>query len=524
MGLLVRARRQDPPPPPSAVGIDASAAVTIDPDAAPTSTLLFDPSATGGGFPSGLPLVSGHTPVVTLSNSLTPTSSADPSETSAPLEVSSNSSKTIALSTVIGSCVGAFIGAIALICLGLWFYRRYQRSLKSHYRSKSRAPHNTRGDFQRRLSNREQWGKLEDSNPEDKWEGQAKRADTEESVAPMEKLTMFKKTPSTRTAYTHTTEEPTHFEIPHPFAHPYSNYNNTSQVDHDDNRATPSMPKPHVDGEAKTTLPWDDTAQGSFLSVRTQSERLSGAMSPSLNMAIPTPPATSSYLHHWESAEIINFDGQSAEIVDPFADNKKPAEQNNDNPFFGAYEHAPKRRSRAGSSASRIRSTTSVDLTYIPVPRLDKGKGKAADPFHDDHEHVPIPRAAAAVPITPTIVTSIARSPSSKVTPISAGLPPPQPAFATHISNMSASSVASSEHALASLLAALDGDTTQEEVQARLRIASMQPSISSAVSQDSDGDDDVMTHAFPLPPSTPGGASTPTIESYFTAESNRTVR
>lgn len=280
------------------------------------------------------------------------------------------------------------------------------------------------------------------------------------------------------------------------------------------------MPKPHVDGDAKTTFPWDETNQGSFLSVRTQSERLSGAMSPSLNMAIPTPPATSSYLHHWESAEIINFDGQSAEIVNPFADNKKPVEQNNDNPFFGAYENAPKRRSRAGSSASRIRSTASVDSTYMPVPKLDKGKCKATDPFHDDHEHVPTPRAVAA-PITPTIVTNVARSPSSKATPTS-GFPPPQPAFATHVSNMSASSVASNEHALASLLAALDGDTTQEEVQARLRIASMQPSISSGISQYSEGDDDV-THAFPLPPSTPG-ASTPTIDSYYTAESDRTVR
>ncbi|KAF9453410.1 hypothetical protein P691DRAFT_658408 [Macrolepiota fuliginosa MF-IS2] len=524
MGLLIYkkyaiAQRQnaDPVAAPTATGIFGDGTLSADPNQATAApTLAFDTGApAGGGFTTAPQLASSHIPVITTTptDTPTPTPSSESTDASATIEASSSSSRPISMSTVVGSCVGAFIGAVALICLALWFYRRYQRSLKATY---ARNPNN-RADAERRLSHREPWGKLEDSNPEDKWEGRPKQSSAEESVAPMEKLTMFKKSNSVRTAYTHTEEEPVHFEISHPFAqqYPLHNMSQTNPNDRNDHASIP-MPKPLTGHDTSShAISWDDATQGSFMSVRTHS----GPISPSVNMAIPTPPATSSPLHHWESAEIINFDGQSAEIVNPFGDDNKPEERrkSSGNPFFGAQEDVPRRRSRSNSLASRTSRAQSeaTSSIYIPVPRLDKGKGRAIDPFNDDHAAVP-PSPQIPRPL-PTIITSLptTASPSSP-------LPPPRPQFATHVASLSGSSSSSNERALASLLAALDNDTTEEEVQARLRIASMQPSINSTNSMYSEGDEDV-TKEFPLPPSTPG-QSTPTVESFFTAESDRTVR
>ncbi|KAF5359489.1 hypothetical protein D9756_003351 [Leucocoprinus leucothites] len=525
MGLLRRqnhalTHRQIPGAAPTASGI-GGAAITVDPNAGTTvSDLQLDTQAPqGGGFSTAPALASGFTPTITIpptnTPELSPTSQSP--DASSSVKASSSSVAPISMSTVIGSCVGAFIGTVGLICLGFWFYRRYHRSLKAQYGAKGRGPINTRADMQRRLSHREPWGKLEDRNPEDKWEGHPK---TEESVGPMEKLTMFKKAPSVRTAYTHTEEEPVQFEMSHPFAQQYSLYNN--------GQGNVSMPDPKPFTASNT---WDDAGQGSFLSVRTQSDRLSGSMSPSLNMAIPTPPATALPHHHWESAEIVNMEGQSAEIVNPFADENRPARhekrKSSGNPFFGAHEDMPRRRSRSNSlvsktsRASRVRSVSESIMSsiHVPIPKLDKGKGRAIDPFDDENSPAPTPSSARY----PTITTSVPPVAVSHATPTSP-LVPPRPAFAVHNASLSTSSSSSNEHALASLIAALDGDTTEEDVQARLRIASMQPSIHSTTSMYSDttetGD---MTNEFPLPPSTPGH-STPTLESYVTAESDRTVK
>lgn len=544
----------DPGVAPSATGVFGEDSLTADPNQASVApTLVVDTDApAGGGFTTAPGLVSTYTPVITLLPTTTPNPTSDSSQPSATVEASSSSSRTISMSTVIGSCVGAFIGAVALIALGFWFYRRYQRSLKASYRSRGRGPLNSRADLQRHRSHREHWGKLEDSNPEDKWEGRGKQSATEESVGPMEKLTMFKKAPSVRTAYTHTEEEPMHFEIPHPFAQQYPLYNRSQVNPENDssdysNNQSMHIPKPFIDHDTNPhVFSWDDATQGSFLSVRTHSERLSGAMSPSLNMAIPTPPATSSPLHRWESAEIINFDGQSAEIVNanPFEDENRAEERrkSSGNPFFGAHDDVPRRRSRSNSMASKAskasRPRSDASSVYVPVPKLDKGKGKAIDPFDDEHAPVPPAPASTSDTLSPapmtlsTITTSvpsvIINSTSPKTPSPNAPLPPPRPAFATHVASLSGSSVSSNERALASLLAALDGDATEEEVQARLRIASMQPSINSTLSMYSEVDEENekdMTKDFPLPPSTPGHTTpTPTLDSYVTAESDRTVR
>ncbi|KXN91712.1 hypothetical protein AN958_12564 [Leucoagaricus sp. SymC.cos] len=529
MGVLRRdhpmALRQVPGAAPSGDGISGDDALTVDPNQGTVApTLKFDTDASAGAGPTTAPPLASGLTAITLTSMETPTSTPtfEPPNASSSVSASSGSSRPISMSTVVGSCVGAFIGAIALICLGFWFYRRYSRSLKASYRAKGRDPRNTRADLQRHLSHREPWAKLDDNNTEDKWEGGAK---TEESIGPMEKLTMFKKAPSVRTAYTRTEEEPVQFEMSHPFAQQYSLYNNSQN-----NTSVPN-PKPFMGQNTdSSTISWDEAAQGSFLSVRTQSERLSGSMSPSLTMAIPTPPATSSALHRWESAEIVNPESQSAEIVNPFADNNKPdaheRRKSSGNPFFGAHEDLPRRRSRSNSLVSRASRASKVSTTssvLIPVPKIDKGKGRAIDPFDDSNTPTPTPSFTTAESTPhPIIVTSVPAVSTSKTTPTSP-LNPPRPPFATHATTPSGSSSSSNDRALASLLAALDGDATEEEVQARLRIASMQPSINSTFSMYSETSEADVTKEFPLPPSTPG-QSTPTLESYFTAESDRTVK
>lgn len=352
-----------------------------------------------------------------------------------------------------GACVGALIGAIALIVLGLWFYRRYSQSLKKHAHARRAlaANRNIHGDQERRRSRLEPWNKLEEGD--DKWEGmyQTKEID---NVAPMEKLTMFKKSPSVRTAYTHKSEEPVTFD-----AHPFAQYhpNLAEELANNDGKAA-EMPtsRPFL-GRVDTgpAISWDGetVADGSYLSIR--STRMSGgAMSPTLNMAIPTPRIVSSQPHRWESAEVVHYEvGESPGDQNPFEYGSEQIQKKSNNPFFNAQVTSPQ-----SSSRSRSNSTSKPS---------SKGKERAIeDPFHDDN--------------LPSF---------------------PRPFATSHTVQSSMSSVTSNDRALQSLIAALD--VSEEEVQERLRVASMQPSFISAASGYTEEED--VTGAFPLPPSTDGG-------------------
>lgn len=185
-----------------------------------TGALVFDTSVTNTDASGTAPaLVASHTPVVTLSAS----SSAAASSASSSSTASASSSSQISMGTVIGACVGAFAGALILILLGICFYRRSTQALKA----RARAPlpplgagRNATAETDRSRSRLENWNKLEEAD--DKWEGmhQTEEVDT---VGPMEKLTMFKKSPSLRTAITTNTSTEDHsaaFTLQHP--HPYS--------------------------------------------------------------------------------------------------------------------------------------------------------------------------------------------------------------------------------------------------------------------------------------------------------------
>ncbi|KAF8149870.1 hypothetical protein B0H34DRAFT_678821 [Crassisporium funariophilum] len=437
-------KRADPLAAPTDVPGITGGAKTVDTTAAATATnLAFDGAASGSNSQSAPPFGVTFDPTnPTSSSTALPQSTSPPSGPVA----ASQTTHPISMSTVIGTCVGAFIGASALILLGLWFYRRYLQSLKQ--RANSRGPlvsRNLRGDEQRRRSRLEPWGKLEDGD--DKWEDMYQTKEVDQ-VAPMEKLTMFKKTPSVRTAYTHKSmhEDPAAFAFPQSFAQFDPNLAQTLTG----NQTSMPEPRPFLGRvEVNSTVSWDSVGQDSYLSVRAN-RVTGGAMSPTLNMAIPTPEATVFEPHRWESAEVVHYgEGHSAEVVDPFQGGERKSVSN---PFFNAQDYTARSRSNS--------------VTKSPS---SKGKERMIDPFDDMNAQMP------------------------------------KPHFVQHTTTDSTSSIESKEKAMQSLIAALD--LSESEVRERLRVASMQPSVISQTSQYSLEED--VTRAFPLPPTLGGGSSRP---------------
>ncbi|KIK63153.1 hypothetical protein GYMLUDRAFT_483041 [Collybiopsis luxurians FD-317 M1] len=387
-------------------------------------------------------------PFTSSSSSLTSSTSAAASQ------ASTSDASSISMGTVIGACVGTLAGVLILILLGVWLYRR------SDPTKKRRRPFPRSGP-----GLQPNWNKLGDD--EDRWEGMHKDTKAGETVeiAPMEKLTMFKKsTPSVRTAYTtKTTSE----ELP-PFnfdSHPFSQYhpNLAKELATLEEPPAPTFLN-KMDSRA---VSWDgDTVGGSsFLSSR--SNRMSGSMSPSLDIARPTPALTNSEPHRWESAEVVNLEGHVAEVVDS---------QGSNNPFLNSIERRKSQHNPFfGASA--------------PVPKNSKSKGReitppaSRNPFADAND-----RDDTSGDITPT-----------------------RPTF-SHSAVGSVSSVSSNDRAIQSLIAALD--TTPEEVQARLRVADIEPSLRSDTADsiyttaeyNSDEDEEDVTDSFPLPPGSEGSA------------------
>jgi hypothetical protein len=330
----------------------------------------------------------------------------------------------------------------------VWLYRRYSKSL--HKRRGPRGPVSyTRNAFAEQVRSRsEPWRKLEDGD--DKWEGmyQTKEVDHLDSVAPMEKLTMFKKSPSVRTAYTHKSEEPIAFDV-QGFA-PYHPDLAATLVS--DKTTGIPVPRPFLGRvDPANPISWDGETLGKDSVFSLRSNRMEGgAMSPTLNMAIPTPPATSSEPHLWQSAEVVVVDEQSTVIAD------------NDNPF-GEGSHRRQSFNNPFFKGQDVARSTSAGRTGF---ELSKEKGSLADdnPFSDDKE-----------------------------------LASPKP-FARHVTNDSLASASNADRAMQNLIAALD--LSEEEVQERLRVASMQPSFISNASVYTNGEEEDVTQAFPLPPAT----------------------
>lgn len=260
---------------------------------------------------------------------------------------------------------------------------------------------------------------------------------------------MFKKTPSVRTAYTHKSTNIAAFDFPQSY----------SDIGATQAQATP-MPEPRpflgrVDVNPEITSSWDTqtAGNGSYLSIRSQAD--AGRMSPTTDMAIPTPHPVASEAHKWESAEVVHYSDAPTEAGhDQDAGSRKSAH----NPFFNAQDNDFQPRSRSNSVVKSAKSKGKERMRYSNV------SGVSANPFDDINEQML-----------------------------------PRPTFVQHAATSSSASTESKERALQSLIAALE--VSEDEVRDRLRIASMQPSVISQVSTVGGYDEESdVTKEFPLPP------------------------
>lgn len=464
-----------PDAPTNVPGITDSAKV-VDAAAPTGSALVFDTAAPAGAEGSAPPLQPGKE-AVTITEPATATTTT-PTQTPTSVENTAASSKSISMSTVIGACVGAFIGAAAFILLAIYFYRRYSQSLKQrHYRrgaprSAYNDARNSRADIDRRRSKAEAWDKLDDGDTEDKWEGMnsgkrpVNREVKEMDTLPPSSMGMFQKTSSSLSHSNYNSAEDSPTTAAFKMSHPYA----SSQGAVPDAKDLLGREPQHLLSQIDSGPPlsWGDS-KSSFLS----STRLSGgAMSPSLSMAIPTPPAVKTEVHHWESAEVVHY-SETAEVVNQ-RQSKGLA-----NPFFNAVEYHPAPLSGGSNSSSSYQSAHSRNSSNATIQQADvvasnaKGKERVVsiDPFRD---------------------------------------PLPKPKFINHIATSSTSS-SDNERAIRQLVAAASlDDLSEDEVQRRLRVASMQPSIISysgdSMYTDAEPDpvDEAMMRSFPVPPSSSG--------------------
>ncbi|OBZ72279.1 hypothetical protein A0H81_07903 [Grifola frondosa] len=286
-------------------------------------------------------------------------------------------------------------------------------------------------------------------SPRCKREGSAAPPSPNQQESDEKNFSMFKKSPSVRTAKTHTSEgdhvgelPPLNFTTYHPGL--------AAELASEQPRAHPFV----VAAREDSGVSWGGTTvnDDSFLSMRSVRVE-SGTMSPTMVMAKMTPPATSSPIHRWESAEVLH--AEEIEAKNPFTDAHDERRAGGGNPFFNANDM---------NRLSRGRGRTRIHAQPEPVPRH---RGRRAHQLVDP----------------PAEFTSSRPDPSSVASGASAH------AFAT-------------PRAMRSLIAALE--LTQEEVEERLRVVSMQPSIVSGISSISGLDDESdigEVREFPLPPS-----------------------
>jgi len=160
-------------------------------------------------------------------------------------------------------------------------------------------------------------------------------------------------------------------------------------------------------------------------------------LSSSLNMAIPTPEATFLQSHKWESAEVVQYEGPSAEVVEPSTQDRRSMH----NPFFGSQEYI---RTKSDSHADE---------------KSPNAKGK--ERMHDS--------------MTSSMLSS------DPFEALVAQLP--KPALTHHQVTDSSASAESKTRALQTLMGALE--LSEDDIRERLRVASMQPSeISSPIPEE----------------------------------------
>lgn len=450
-----------------------SSATTVAASADVTGGLAFDSSATNAATGAGVPLAQTSIILTSSPTALATSSSSSVSPSGSVEAVRAAGGSQIPIGVVIGACVGAFIGLFLLICLFLAWYKRSSDKLTSS------ARRNAAGHADQQRAYAKSFKPLDDSEKggEDLPPPSPSARDQQDSDE--KNFSMFKKTPSIRTAYTTktTTDE---FDLPQlEFTKYHPTLAEELSLEHPQK---PFATAAAAAARQNSGVSWDGETLGddSFLSMHSVRVE-SGTMSPTMVMAKMTPPATSSAPHKWESAEVLNTEEEepspfgAAMSRNPFAEMAEERKARSNNPFFNAQDM--NRTSRVVRSRSNSR-TSRASRAQSLVRSESRGTVIVnTNPFLDLHEAIPV--SAIETAATPN-----ALSPN-------AGLPT-KPAVASGASL----EAFGSDRAMASLIAALD--LSKEQVEERLRVVSMQGSTYSAYSET---DEDALTvREFPLPP------------------------
>jgi hypothetical protein len=427
-------KRQEPVP--SGEGLNGVTTVDTAEPAAPT-LIIATGTAPVGTLEAAPSLAAGIT--VTSSVAATISPSAIPSATQPSQALKGSSS--LSTSAVVAACVGSFIGLAILICVFIW-WTRHSSTKKS--RGVPRSPmsenRNTRGEMDQQKTRSGAWNKLDSAH------GHESAMEDEDE----KNFSMFKKrTMSMRTTRTAKALEEHGFDMP-----PITKY-------HPDLAQQLAQPDRPFAQRQESGVSWggDTVGDESFLSLR--SVRIeSGTMSPTFGMAKMTPPAVASPMHKWESAEVLTLEEHTAshvEVQNPFTDVPvMERRKSSSNPFFSASEmhRTPSRRSRSSSGGYSHSRNASKSRRSSSRSRI-VSQGSQIDPFADIHNSPEITRDL------PPFTRAFSHTPSDSSTSITGNS-------------------LSSERAMKSLIAALD--LTQEEIEERLRVVSMQPTLDSRYS------------------------------------------
>lgn len=355
-----------------------SGSVVVSNPTPTASVLAQDTTAAGGSTQTGVPLVSTDSSSAALS-----TSTPDASSSSTPSSTPSPANQ-IPLSTVIGACVAAFVAFLLAVLLAVYCSRRRKRDKQ---RSLSSRPYTTAKSSSRRRSHPEAWGRLQDEE-EDRWEGKSsplKQRPTSGS-GPKEWLAaMFSRTPSTpsleKSAEGHFPALRESFGTLEPFEKYHPHLAAEMALQAGEQVALPPPARLFMGRTAMgPSVSWDGETLGTESFVTNRS-LLSGAMSPTLmSKEKPTPPATASDAHRWESAEVLHTDHTASFVdKDPFADTTGgPLKKVPSNPFFNAQEKQPMRPPPRATDANPFSDSCSViapdtDSTVDLVPQRNLG-------------------------------------------------------------------------------------------------------------------------------------------------------
>ncbi|KAF8440519.1 hypothetical protein L210DRAFT_3539858 [Boletus edulis BED1] len=319
----------------------------VESDPTPTGSLLAQNTVAVVG-----PSLAQHGPP--LATSPVPDSPTTTSQSSTPTTTSATSSASsghqISLGTTIGACVAAVIALLLAVLLAFYCSRRQKQAIAY---TKSR---NVANDESRIRSHLEPWKRMNDNT--DRWEGQ-EQAVTQVTQRPLSGPigAMFQRSISNSSGEKSSEHNRDSVGTMRHFTKYHSalaaEMASQSNVTGTSAKVTKPPPVLHLVGRGSDVTPpisWDGETVGaeSFMSLHSA---VSSSPSPFMAMERSTPPATSSSLHHWESAEVVQVGqtdsvvSENGELPNPFADSTSSVRSSirGENPFFSGRGHSVRR-------------------------------------------------------------------------------------------------------------------------------------------------------------------------------------